>query len=100
MLSRDARLRLQEILSRIASNLPVSLSERIYLHKFADRNQTVATWLHRARREQQQLQANDSIDQLLVDLDLDSPEPDKGYCSEDEDLGDWFGGAPSWLTRS
>ena len=70
MLSRDTRLRLQEILARVASDQPVSLSERIYIHKFADRNQTVATWLHRARREQQKLQPRDGIDQLLDGLEL------------------------------
>ena len=100
MLSRDTRLRLQEILARVASDQPVSLNERIYIHKFADRNQTVATWLHRARREQQKLQPQDGIDQLLDALQLGSSEPDDHYCSEDDDLGEWFGGAPSWLGRS
>ncbi|HJN33317.1 MAG TPA: hypothetical protein QF700_04290 [Prochlorococcus sp.] len=100
MLSRDTRLRLQEILGRVASNQPVSLSERIYIHKFADRNQTVASWLNRARRMQQRLQPRDGIDQLLDGLDLGSSEPDNDYCSDDEDLGEWFGGAPSWLGRS
>ncbi|WP_241466565.1 MULTISPECIES: hypothetical protein [unclassified Prochlorococcus] len=45
------------------------------------------------------MQPRDGIDQLLDGLELGSSEPDD-YCSEDEDLGEWFGGAPSWLGRS
>ncbi|WP_236073723.1 hypothetical protein [Prochlorococcus marinus] len=46
------------------------------------------------------MQPRDGIDQLLDALQLGSSEPDDDYCSEDEDLGEWFGGAPSWLGRS
>ncbi|CAI8171661.1 MAG: Uncharacterised protein [Prochlorococcus marinus str. MIT 9215] len=100
MLSRDHRLRLQEILERVANNQSVSLSERIYVHKFADRNQTVATWLLRARRKQQKFQPQDGVDELMQALDLGSAEPVSPPPADDEDLGDWFRGAPSWLGRS
>jgi hypothetical protein len=100
MLSRDQRLRIQEILERVANNQSVSLEERIYVHKFADRNQTVATWLLRARRKQQKVQPQDGVDELLQALDLGPSDPDPTHPSEDEDLGDWFRGAPSWLGRS
>jgi len=99
MLSTSTRLRLQEILARIASGAPVSLSERVYVQKFADRDTTVASWLRQARRRQLG-QTGDGIDQLLADLDLGPADPDDGFRSGDDDLGDWFSGAPPWLRRS
>ncbi|MCP9915507.1 hypothetical protein [Cyanobium sp. ATX 6F1] len=52
MLTSATRLRLQAIIERIGNDHPVSLAERIYLQKFADRDQSVASWLRRARRRQ------------------------------------------------
>lgn len=43
MVSTSTRLRLQESLEWIASGAPVSLSERVYLQKFADHDATVAS---------------------------------------------------------
>ncbi len=100
MLSTSTRLRLQEILKRIANNEEVSLAERVYLHKFADRDQTVSVWLNKAKRIQQQSNGSDSIDNLLDELGLGSCDPQSIYNPNDDDLGDWFKGAPSWLGRS
>ena len=100
MLTTSTRLRLQDILKRIASSQSVSLSERIYLQKFVDHDPTVAAWLRRARRQQQQRQHRDGVDQLLGRLDLGVADPDEGFRPGDDDLGDWFSGAPSWLRRS
>ncbi|MEO1002852.1 MAG: hypothetical protein AAFX65_07055 [Cyanobacteria bacterium J06638_7] len=100
MLSTPTRLRLQAILERIARSQPVSLSERVYVQKFADRDTTVAAWLRRARRRQQGQASGDGIDRLLADLDLGSAEPDERFRPEEDDLGDWFSGAPPWLRRS
>lgn len=99
MLSSATRLRLKEILDRIAQDLPVSLQERITLQKYADRDQRVADWLRQARR--QRLPAStDGLDRLLDGLNLGSGDPDAGYRRGDDDLGDWFTGAPGWLRRS
>ncbi len=100
MLPTSTRLRLQDILERVAKGNEVNLEERIYLHKFADRDQTVASWLKRAKRLQQKEQSKDGIDHLLNELDLGSPDPQNIYRPEEDDLGEWFGGAPSWLGRS
>ncbi|GCE64421.1 hypothetical protein OMCYN_00331 [cyanobiont of Ornithocercus magnificus] len=100
MLTTSTRLRLQDILKRIASSQSVSLSERIYLQKFVDHDSTVAAWLRRARRQQQQQQHRDGVDQLLGKLDLGIADPDERFHPDDDDLGDWFRGAPSWLRRS
>jgi hypothetical protein len=99
MLSTSTRLRLQEILQRIGTGAPVSLSERVYVQKFADRDATVASWLRRARRRQLG-QPGDGIDRLLAALDLGPAEPDEGFRADDDDLGEWFSGAPPWLRRS
>ena len=101
MLTPATRLRLQAILERIGAAEAVSLADRIYVQKFADRDATVASWLRRARRRQ--LQANvpvTGVDRLLADLDLGEVERNAAYDPEQEDLGDWFGGAPGWLRRS
>ncbi len=100
MLTPTTRLRLQGILERIAADAPVSLGERIYLQKFADRDPGVASWLRQARRRQQGVRPADGVDRLLADLNLGSPEPDERSRPGGEDLGEWFGGAPGWLRRS
>jgi len=99
MLSHATRLRLREILDRIGNDQPVSLQERIYLQKFADRDQGVADWLRQARRQRSQTPA-DGLDRLLDGLNLGSGDPDATYRAGEDDLGDWFGGAPGWLRRS
>jgi hypothetical protein len=100
MLTPATRLRLQGILERIATDAPVTLTERIYLQKFADRDPSVAGWLRQARRRQQGQTPTTGLDRLLADLNLGSPEPDERPRPGREDLGDWFGGAPGWLRRS
>ncbi|MFM7266155.1 MAG: hypothetical protein ACKO45_09625 [Cyanobium sp.] len=100
MLTPTTRLRLQGILNRIAADEAVSLAERIYVQKFADRDACVAGWLRQARRRQQGLAPVDGLDRLLADLNLGSAEPDERPPQGGEDLGDWFGGAPGWLRRS
>ena len=101
MLTPATRLRLQEILQRMGQDQPVSLEERIYLQKFADRDPTVAGWLHRARREQQ-AHCGDSVDRLMAQLDLGPVDPQPPFRPDQDDpgdLGDWFSQAPDWLRR-
>jgi hypothetical protein len=100
MLTPHTRLRLQEIISRIAESKPVSLQERIYLQKFADRDPSVWSWLRRAQRRQRQGLPHTGLDRLLVEMDVGEPGDTEGYDPRKDDLGDWFSGAPSWLRRS
>jgi len=74
------RLRLREILERIGNDQPVSLQKRIDLQKWADDDQSVASWLRQALRRRHRSGPGDGIDRFLI----------KG----------WFGGAPGWLQRS
>jgi hypothetical protein len=99
MLTPATRLRLQAIVDRIGADQPVSLDERIYLQKFADRDRSVAGWLRRARRRRQGL-PEPGVDRLLADLDLGEVEGTPPFRPDRDDLGDWFSGAPDWLRRS
>ena len=100
MFSISTRLRLKKILERMSLGEKVSLQERIYLDKYADQNQTVATCLRKAQRSQQQREPSNSVDDLLNSLDLVSADPESAYRPKADDLGEWFSGAPSWLGRS
>jgi hypothetical protein len=99
MLTPATRLRLQEILARIGNDQPVNLQERIYLQKFADHDQNVASWLRQARRRRHRSGPGDGIDRFLDALNLGPSEPDDTY-RPDDDIEGWFGGAPRWLRRS
>lgn len=100
MLTPTTRLRLQEIIGRIADSRPVSLHERIYVQKFADRDASVWSWLRRAQRRQRGGTAGSELDQFMGALDLGEPCDSVGFDPDRDDLGDWFSGAPHWLRRS
>ncbi len=100
MLTTTSRLRIQEILTRLAMGKEVTLEERIYINKYATRNQNVSSWLRKASRIQRQEKINNQIDELLNGLDLSADEPHVTYNPDHDDLGEWFSGAPSWIRRS
>jgi len=100
MLTTTSRLRIQEILTRISMGKQVTLEERIYINKYATRNQNVSSWLRKASRIQRQEKINNQIDELLNGLDLSADEPHVTYNPDHDDLGEWFSGAPSWIRRS
>lgn len=102
MLTPSTRLRLQDILRRIGHGEAVSLSERIQLQKYADRDPMVGGWLRQAQRHRQ-VHSGDGIDRLMGQLELGHAEADGGFRPDPEDpgdLGDWFSRAPDWLRRS
>ena len=100
MLTTACRLRIQEILARMSLGNGVTLEERIYINKYASKNQNVSSWLRKASRIQRQEQITNQIDELLNGLDLSSDEPHVTYNPDHDDLGEWFSGAPSWIRRS
>jgi hypothetical protein len=100
MLTTTSRLRIQEILTRLSMGKEVTLEERIYINKYATRNQNVSSWLRKASRIQRQEKINNEIDELLNGLDLSADEPHVTYNPDHDDLGEWFSGAPSWIRRS
>ena len=100
MLTTTSRLRIQEILTRLSMGKQVTLEERIYINKYATRNENVSSWLRKASRIQRQEKINNQIDELLNGLDLSADEPHVTYNPDHDDLGEWFSGAPSWIRRS
>ena len=100
MLTTTSRLRIQEILTRLSMGKQVTLEERIYINKYATRNQNVSSWLRKASRIQRKEKVNNQIDELLNGLDLSADEPHITYNPDHDDLGEWFSGAPSWIRRS
>ena len=98
MITTTTRLKLQEILGRVARGESVSLQERVLLQKYADRDRTVSSWIHRAQRQRERGCTATGLDGLLDDLDLGSQDAADRHHPED-DLGDWFGGASPWLRR-
>ena len=100
MFSTSALLRLKDILERIATSKEISLQERLYVDQCADKNSSMATGLRKARRLQQKTEASNSIDKLLNGLELRSTDPESSYRPKLDDLGEWFSGTPSWLSRS
>jgi hypothetical protein len=100
MLTPSTRLRLQGIIGRIADSQPISLSERIYVQKFAERDASVWSWLRRAQRKQRRGEPQTDLERFMVQMDLEEPSDSRGFDPSREDLGDWFSGAPSWLKRS
>ena len=100
MLTTSARVRIQEILVRIAKGNEVTLEERIYINKYASRNQNVSAWLRKASYLQRNKYTSNPIDELINGLDLCSSDPYGTYNPDKDDLGEWFSGAPSWLRRS
>ena len=100
MLTTSSRLKIQEILIRLSRGNQVTLDERIYINKYASKNQNVSSWLRKASRMQRNLTISNSIDELLNGLDLDSEEPNSSFDPDTDDLGEWFSGAPSWIRRS
>ena len=100
MLTTSTRVRIQEILTRIARGNEVSLAERIYVNKYASRDQNVSAWLRKASHLQRNQLNSNPIDELIDGLDLCSSDPHSTYNPDQDDLGEWFSGAPEWIRRS
>lgn len=71
MLSTKYRLRLEFICTRIASQQPVELADRIWANKLGEVNRTAATMLRQAQRRAQNPDMQDGdVDDFLNRLDL------------------------------
>ena len=100
MLSSETKDNVEEILKNISIGQEISLNERILIHKLAHQDQTISASLIKAQRMNQKSVSNDKIDSLLNDLALGPADPQSEFKKGQDDLGDWFSGAPSWLARS
>ncbi len=100
MLSSSTREHIREILTRMSKGSSVKLSERLLIHEYADKDQTISNWLRRALRNNLTNKSTEEIDRLIYELDICSADPQSIYNPNEDDLGEWFSGAPSWVARS
>ena len=101
LLSNQKRLKIQGIIKRIAYNKSISLEDRIYVEKFAQHNSTISLWLKKANSFRRNgVISNDGIDSLLQSLGIDALNQENYFKPNEDDISDWFGGAPNWLRRS
>ncbi len=100
MASISSRQEIEKILRKISNDHHVSLDERILINRCAEEDSQVSCQLKKAKFAQNKLKTNHPVDNLINDLELGSPDPDTVFNPAQQDLGDWFLGAPSWLSRS
>ena len=101
LLSNSKRLKIQGIIKRIAQDKSITLEERIYVEKFALHNSTISLWLKKANSIRRNgLKNNGGIDTLVQSLGIDGVDKESHFNPNEDDISDWFGGAPDWLRRS
>ncbi len=100
MLSTTNRVRIQEIFTRIARGNEVTLEERIYINKYASRNQNVSACLRKASHLQRKTNISNPKAELINGLNLFSVDPHSTFNPDQDDLGEWFSRAHSWIRRS
>tara|TARA_Y100000589_G_scaffold187940_1_gene177906 strand:+ start:1109 stop:1417 length:309 start_codon:yes stop_codon:yes gene_type:complete len=100
-LSLQTREKIQEIIKRISTNQEITLQERIFVENHAKNSSSIWTWLRRAnslRRHGEQNQ--ESINGLIQSLGLDGLERENQFNPKNDDIAEWFIGAPDWVRRS
>ncbi len=100
LLSNSKRLKIQGIIKRIAQDKSITLEERIYVEKFA--HHTLQFLLaEKANSFRRNGTKNDGgIDNLLQSFGIDGLDKENHFNPNEDDISDWFGGAPGWLRRS
>ncbi len=101
LLSNQKRLKIQGIIRKIAHDKSISLEERIYVEKFAQHSSTISLWLKKANSFRRNgLKGDGGIDSLLQSFGINGLDKENHFNPNEDDISDWFGGAPDWLRRS
>ena len=101
LLSNQKRLKIQGIIRKIAHDKSISLEERIYVEKFAQHSSTISLWLKKANSFRRNgLKSDGGIDSLLQSFGINGLDKENHFNPIEDDISDWFGGAPDWLRRS
>ena len=101
LFSNQKRLKIQGIIKRIAQDKTISLEERIYVEKFAKHNSTISLWLKKANSFRRNgIENSCGVDNLLQSFGLNGLDKENHFNPNEDDISDWFGGAPDWLRRS
>tara|TARA_Y100000589_G_C27049381_1_gene586621 strand:- start:191 stop:499 length:309 start_codon:yes stop_codon:yes gene_type:complete len=99
--SIQTREKIQEIIKRIAINEEVTLQERIFIENYAKNSSSIWNWLKKAislRRHGDQ--NREEINGLIQTLGLDGLEDENHFDPKNDDIAEWFRGAPDWVRRS
>ena len=100
-LTNKTRLKILDIVGRIADDKNVSLEERIYVEKLAKHNSTIWTWLKKANSLRRNGKQNsDGINGLIQNLVLDGLDAENHFDPKSDDIANWFSGSPDWVRRS
>tara|TARA_Y100001978_G_scaffold66650_1_gene59823 strand:- start:129 stop:437 length:309 start_codon:yes stop_codon:yes gene_type:complete len=100
-LSTQTREKIQDIIKRISINEEITLQERIFVKNHAKNSSSISACLKMAnsiRRHGDQNQK--SINGLIQSLALDGLELENEFNPKNDDIYEWFNGAPEWLRRS
>ena len=101
LLSNQKRLKIEGIIKRILRDQEISLVERIYFERFAQHNSTISLWLKKANSFRRNGEKSENgIDKLLQSLGIDALDKENHFNPNEDNISDWFGGAPDWLKRS
>ena len=101
LLSNQKIIKVKGIIQRIAQDKSITIEERIYVEKFAHHNSTISLWLKKAKSFRRIGINNDGgIDNLLQSFGIDGLNKENHFNPNEDDISDWFGGAPDWLRRS
>ena len=101
LLSNQKRLKIQRIIRKITRDQEISLEERIYIEKFSQHNSTISHWLKQANSLRRNgNRSGNGIENLLQSLGIDGLDKENHFNPSEDDISDWFSGAPDWLKRS
>ena len=101
LLSNQKRIKIQGIIKRIAHDKSISLEERIYVEKYAKHNSTISLWLKKANSIRRNgIKKEGGIENLLQSFGIDGLDKENHFNPNEDDISDWFSGAPDWLRRS
>jgi hypothetical protein len=101
MLSTQTRLRVEFLCARIERGQSVEFSDMVWLDKWSHSNRTVYDMVCKARRRAINGPTPEgSLDRMLDDLNLGSPDPSTHLTGDSniDDIVDFFK-APGWTQR-
>ena len=100
-LSFQTIFRIQEIIERISINEEITLRERIFVEKHAKNNSSIYASLKKANSLRRHGKQNpETINGLIQSLGLDGLDSENHFNPKNDDIADWFSGAPDWVRRS
>ena len=101
LFTNSKRLKSQGIIKEIAQDKSVTLEEMRFVEKFAHHSSAITLWLKKANSFRSNGTKNDGgIDNLIQTYGIDGLDKENHFNPNEDDISDWFGGAPGWLRRS